>query len=328
MLRAVLLYGFESRFEESVMRSRICSWLTTSVLLFVSNAAWAADTHTYPDCTTHPSESDVTAAKGAYQAGAVSFKEADYDRAITYWEDAYRRDCSATLLLQHLARAYEGAGNLEQAVIALRAFLARTPDTPERSQIERRIEVFEQRIAEEKTKNAAAPTPKQTATGKEPSHALPAKMAQLGQAQPTTTPGEQPPEAPPTEPSQAAKNKLTKVWLPLTTMVVGAVVAGVGADIYFKAASDVSDVEKQCPNRQCPSPQLENQGNDARSRQTLGQWVGIGGLAVLAGGVTWYLVGALSPQAKSAPASARTEGPALRPWIGPQTFGLSHQISF
>ena len=71
-----------------------------------------------------PSDSDVTAAKGAFQAGNVSFNEADYDRAILYWEDAYRRDCTATLLLQHLGRAYEGLGNLEQAVIALRTIRA------------------------------------------------------------------------------------------------------------------------------------------------------------------------------------------------------------
>src|SRR5688500_20314045 len=96
-------------------------------------------------CTEEPQENNITAAKGAYQAGKASYKEADYERAITYWEDAYRRDCTAHALLLNLARAYELHGQKHQAVIALETYLIRKPDAPQRGQIERRIERSEER---------------------------------------------------------------------------------------------------------------------------------------------------------------------------------------
>src|ERR1700690_2176470 len=138
-----------------------CVWLAACSVFALAGSAMAGPTHPYAECTVHPSDSDVTAAKGAFQAGTVSFNEADYDRAVLYWENAYRRGCTATLLLNHLSRAYEGLGNREQAVIALRTYLERTPDSTERAQIQRRIEVFEQKIAEEK-QQAAAAQPTQT----------------------------------------------------------------------------------------------------------------------------------------------------------------------
>ena len=93
--------------------------LSTALLLVIPSLCQAAETHPYPACNRQPSEADVQAAKGAFQAGNVSFNERDYDRAILYWEDAFRRDCTATLLLHNLSRAYEGKANLDQAVIAL-----------------------------------------------------------------------------------------------------------------------------------------------------------------------------------------------------------------
>ena len=92
-------------------------------------------TKEYPDCAHQPSDSDVSAAKGAFQAGQVSFNEADYDRAITYWEDAYRRDCTAHPMLLNLARAYELNGNPRQAVVSLETYLARNPSSPQRDQM-------------------------------------------------------------------------------------------------------------------------------------------------------------------------------------------------
>src|SRR5688572_7462764 len=80
---------------------------TLGVVLFFAARATMGQTRPYPECTAEPTESDIAAAKGAFQAGQASFNEADYERAITYWEDAYRRDCTAHALLLNLARAYE-----------------------------------------------------------------------------------------------------------------------------------------------------------------------------------------------------------------------------
>ena len=123
------------------MRSLLGPWMLAMALLASARMA-SAQAKPYPECTAEPTEGDVAAAKGAFQAGQASFNEADYARAITYWEDAYRRDCTAHALLLNLARAYELGGDKEQAVEALQTYLARKPESPQKDQINRRIEVL------------------------------------------------------------------------------------------------------------------------------------------------------------------------------------------
>lgn len=103
----------------------------------------------YPVCNHEPTETDVSAAKGAYRAGQVSFQEADYERALLYWEDAFRRDCTAVKLLLNIARAYELSGDRRAAVHALVTYLERDPDWEDRSAVEKRIEKLNQKLAEE-----------------------------------------------------------------------------------------------------------------------------------------------------------------------------------
>ncbi len=292
------------------MQRRSCVCLAACSVLVVAGTAWAGPTHAYAECTLHPSESDVTAAKGAFQAGTVSFSEADYDRAILYWEDAYRRDCTATLLLNHLGRAYEGAGNLEQAVIALRTYIERSPESPERAQIQRRIEVFEQKIADEKQQAAAQ-------ANKSPA---PQPAAGVTSNQPSNGPA---PNAPPPQAESAHK---PLPWGPIALMAGGGVTAVVGALVYIKAKSDVNSVESKCPNHTCPKsePDLVQQGNDARSRATVGTVVTISGLAIAGAGVVWLLL-----DSKSSQQSAKQfEAPAVTPWLGVGSAGLAWQGRF
>src|SRR3972149_3238348 len=99
------------------MRAPLRSTLFGLTLLATAAVASAqTQAPTYPECKNQPTDSDVSAAKGAFQAGQASFNEADYTRAITYWEDAYRRDCTAHALLLNLARAYELNGQKHHAV--------------------------------------------------------------------------------------------------------------------------------------------------------------------------------------------------------------------
>ena len=146
------------------MRLHLSGLLTLGVLALASPAAAAEETHPYVDCTREASDADVTAAKAAFQAGNVSFNEADYPRAILYWEDAFRRDCSAHPLLLNLARAYELNGQKKQAVIALETFLQRQPSSTERAQIQRRIEVLKKQIDAEPAAAVPAGTAPRSAT--------------------------------------------------------------------------------------------------------------------------------------------------------------------
>ncbi len=168
IMRALLLcYGlaeFLSQLETRMLRN-LKSLLAALALLLIPAIAHAEEpTKPYPDCGREPTDAEVQAAKGAFQAGNASFNEADYTRAIDYWEDAYRRDCTANPLLLNLARAYELAGRKRQAVVSLETFLTREPSSGEKEQINRRVEVLKKKIAEEDAAAAATPPPTTGAT--------------------------------------------------------------------------------------------------------------------------------------------------------------------
>jgi tetratricopeptide (TPR) repeat protein len=276
------------------MRLHLSGLLALGVLALPSLGAAAEETHPYVECTHEASEADVTAAKAAFQAGNVSFNEADYPRAILYWEDAFRRDCSAHPLLLNLARAYELNGQKKQAVIALETFLQREPNTTERAPIQRRIEVLKKQIETEQAATPAAPPP-----------------------QPTAAPTQAPP------PQQAQQVNLKDH--PKSNQVVPLVVAGaraaifvVGGLIYLDGAKKVNDYEKQCgaSHKECPTEIVEP-ANDAAKKETTGGVIALVGLPVLAGGLIWYFV------ASSAPKTA-----VVTPAVGPGYAGLALNGAF
>jgi tetratricopeptide (TPR) repeat protein len=243
----------------------------------------------FPPCTAKPSETDVAAAQGAFQAGKVSFDEADYERAITYWEDAFRRDCTATALLLNLARAYELNEEPKNAVVALETYLDREPDTPERAPIERRIEVLEQKQAAQRQ---------------------PATTPPVGQRSVSRTPParDQPPAPPPkaAEPPAQAKPAPRR---PITPLIIGgaglAVFIGAGA-IYLNAMGEVNDAEDECNvlgegTRTCGTSQAADAANSARMRANITGPISLLGAATAVGGVVWYILSKPKPAADSAP---------------------------
>src|SRR5687767_8104820 len=133
-------------------------FLLVGIISFSSAAAHGEGSKTaFPPCTTTATEADRKAAQGAFAAGQGSFNEADYPTAITYWRDAYRRDCSAHALLLNLARAYELKGDRTEAINALETYLQRKPDAGDADQIRRRIENLKTQIAAAEKSAAAAP---------------------------------------------------------------------------------------------------------------------------------------------------------------------------
>jgi hypothetical protein len=260
-------------------------------------------THTYADCSREPSDADLTAAKAAFQAGNVSFNEADYPRALLYWEDAFRRDCTAHPLLLNLARAYELDGQKKQAVLALEAFLKREPSSPERAQIARRAEVLKKQIESDEAAEKALPPPPA------------ATVAPVAVA-----PGPAP--APP--PSEPAKS--TQV-LPLVNAGVGGAVVIVGGIVWLGASSEVRKFEKACPKDpatgefKCPLTEQDKikPANEASKRQTVsGAVTAFVGLPLLAGGLIWFF------------ASSPGKHPAamVTPAVGPGFAGLSLDARF
>jgi hypothetical protein len=262
-----------------------------ALFLFPAIAQAEAPVTPYPPCDRAPTKGDSAAAEGAFQAGNAAYGEADYDRAINYWEDAYRRDCTAHPMLLNLARAYEINGQKRHAVNALRTYVARNPNSSDEGQIKRRIEKLDEQIQAE-SPTAAAPPP--------------------GPAQPIGAP---PPVAPiggPPPPVEPEPARGKRPVAPLILVGVGGVATIIGGILIITATSDLSKLEEQCPGRICLGrPDLTEDANSALSRQQTGAIVGGVGLAAVAGGLIWYFV-----QKPSSPAPSAAFVPAFGPGFG------------
>lgn len=299
------------------MRSpvRFSSWAVAAGLCLCPALARGEDApKPYPACDRTPTQGDVSAAKGAFDAGNGSFNEADYDRAIMYWEDAYRRDCTAHPLLLNLARAYELNGQKQHAVNALQTFLARVPNSSEEGQIRRRIEKLQEQIQSE----AQTAPPPASPTSTEPA-----------QTAPPPTPASTTPPPPPAESHESSGHR------PITPLIVGGaglVLTVVSGIIWIGANSDISDFEKLCPGRVCDldashagntqaviaqRQKAETDGNSAITRRNISGALALVGIGAMLGGGIWY---AFSKPAETASATPRgftaTVTPALAPGYG------------
>jgi hypothetical protein len=240
--------------------------LTLAFFVSLGLTAQAEEVKPYPECTaTTPSDPVASGAKAAFQAGEASFNEADYPRAILYWEDAFRRECTATSMLLNLARAYELNSQKRQAVVALETYLEREPNTPEKAQITRRIDVLKKSIESE-------PPPVASAAPSASSAAPPPTSAPPGQLPP--------PVKTPSRPI-----------FPLVVAGVGGALFLLGGISYASAAGDVKEFESHCEdpdNRKgCPEDEL-SKANDARKKQQSAGVVTLIGLPIMAGGLIWY----------------------------------------
>jgi hypothetical protein len=282
------------------------SLLAALTLLALPALAHAEEpTKTYPDCGREPTDAEVAAAKGAFQAGNASFNEADYTRAIDYWEDAYRRDCTANPLLLNLARAYELAGRKRQAVVALETFVLREPNSGEKDQINRRVEVLKKKIAEEDAAAAAAPPP---ATGTTPA--------------PTTGA---------VEPGVAAAPAAKRSPGPWIVIGLGGAAAIVGTIGYISNKNKIDDLASQCEipetHKGCPA-NVEKDGNEARKQMTTSAVIGGVGVAVVAGGFVWWYIDGKRVARENAAGQSGWRRPSVTPFVGPELAGLALSGSF
>lgn len=253
---------------------RALSLSTACLLLSLTAPALAqGGPKPYPACDREPTSADISGAKGAYEAGQASFNEADYGRAILYWEDAFRRDCTASKLLLNLARAYELSNKKDHAVLALETYLERRPEAPDRPSIEKRIENLRAQVAAE---SKPAETPPEPAPAPEPEEAEPPK---------------------PAEPEPVSELH-RPIW-PVIMTISGAVVAGVGVGFTLDAAStlanvactetgDVRECDANPPITMTPDQEAER-ANNALTQRTVGVITAAVGTGFLvAGASAWY----------------------------------------
>jgi hypothetical protein len=264
------------------------SSMTIAFFLSLGFTARAEEVKPYPPCNQTASDPVASGAKAAFEAGEASFKESDYPRAVLYWEDAFRRDCTATGLLLNLARVYELNGQKQQAVVALETFLQREPNTTEKAQINRRIDALKKSLETEPAPVASA--------------------APVSSAPPPETTA-QPPEQPPPAKSGG------KPIVPLVIAGVGGALFIIGGFSYLGASSDVKEYESHCENPAartgCPEDEI-GPAEDARKRQQTAGVVTLISIPIIAGGVIWY---AVTPKS-----TATTK---VTPAIGQNFLGLS-----
>ncbi len=274
--------------------------LPCSALLSLTSVAHAAEPEPEPYPTCETETADTTAAKGAFQAGTAAFNEADYERAITYWEDAYRRDCRAHALLKNLARAYELNGMYKHAIVALNTYMERNPNPGEKESLERRIANLQAKLDERGPETEPEPQPEPQQVPEPEPDPLPVEDAPVGGSRP--------------------------IW-PLIIAGAGGVVGAIGLVQFLGAKSDEEQAAADCEtwrqtnmslnenSRQC-APEIAARGNEAIDDVNLWGAVSIAGAGVAVTGLVIYF--ALPEQ----------ESVAVTPQLAPGYAGLNYATTF
>jgi tetratricopeptide (TPR) repeat protein len=250
----------------------------------------------YGKCEKQVTDRESEAAHGAYQAGKAAYDEGDYNKALTYFHDAYRRDCNKHELLIIISRAYELKGDKQEAVRALKTYLENAKNPPDAEAQRTKIANLEKQMQQEK----APPPP--------PSTAAPP---------PTST-------APP--PPQSAEGGHTiPPWI---VVGVGGALIAAGVVVQLAGEFKVRDAEAQCPDHEaCPGATADPKinydlvretGNDGRSLARVGFGLWVVGVAAVGGGLLWHFLEPTGPRA-----TAR-----LRPAVAPGYAGMNLGGSF
>jgi tetratricopeptide (TPR) repeat protein len=260
------------------------------------------------------SKVDVERAHTVFLSGKGFLDESNYDKAISYFKDAYSIDCSVHGILPIIATAYERKGDKAEAIRALGEYILRVPNTPDREVIERRIRNLREQLAQEKaTATATTTAPTATAT------AVPTGTTTAPTGEPTAT-------APPTATSTGgAPPPSTGAHSVAPWIVVGAGGALVvtGALLLASGSGKVSSANNACPSHLgCPQS-VADMGNSGRSLEAVGIVAGIAGIVAVGAGLVWHFT-----ESGSAPATATTRGTTLTPVVTPGFAGMSFGGSF
>lgn len=263
------------------------------------------------------SKADVDRAHTVFLSGKGFLDESNYDKAISYFKDAYSIDCSVHAILPIIATAYERKGDKQSAVGALQEYLKRVPNAPDREVIERRIKNLQDQIARDQGAATAVPTASTPPTATTAAPTASATAAPTATEQPTST-GTPPP------PTTEGGHSIT----PWIVVGVGGAALVAGVVLFAVGAGDISSAEQVCGpgHNQCPTvpgsspPQLttaganaQSQGNTGRTLETVGVVAGAVGVAAVAGGLLWHFM--------ETP-GANTTGATVTPVVAPGYAGL------
>lgn len=271
-------------------------------------------------CNHKATPEDLEGAKGAHKAAEQFYDRGEYERAIQYWNDVYRFDCEATLVLQNIANAYEKLGDRKSAITALEGYLLREPNASDAAQISRKVENLKNLIKPQPSATASAPPASASTT-------TPPVPTASATAVPTTTGSSALPPPPMVKPFGVA---------PWVTVGVGGAAALAGGILLPMGLSAVSSAQKNCTKLgddkfACPNDADLQKARSGQTQVLIGKIaIGVGGAAVV-GGLVWELAfNKPVPSTASAPPSGTPSTSKVRvtPLVGPGVGGVSVQGSF
>jgi hypothetical protein len=239
-----------------------------------------------PACeSSQVSKTDVDRAHAVFLSGKQFLEESNYDKALSYFEDAYSIDCSVHAILPIIATAYERKGDKGEAIRALDEYLKRAPTAPDREVIERRIKNLTDLLAHEQppapNPPVTTPTPPAASAAVEASPPNPLASASPVATSPT-----------PTNPEPRAPENHHSAWPWVVVGVGGAAVLVAAPIMYGVGSSKISSALSECPSRSCGagSSGAISEGNDGRALERWAFVVGGAGLALGAAGLIWHFL--------------------------------------
>src|SRR5580700_53591 len=121
------------------IRHPLASIVSIAAIIVLPALAKSSSTTTYPPpCdASKVSKGDSDRAHTVYLSGKQYLDESNYDKAISYFNDAYSIDCSVHGILPINATAFERRGDRPEAVRALEEYVHRAPNAADREVIER-----------------------------------------------------------------------------------------------------------------------------------------------------------------------------------------------
>jgi tetratricopeptide (TPR) repeat protein len=200
-------------------------------------------------------------AREHFQLGRTFYDAGRFQQAAEEFEAAYRLS-GRPQLLYNLYVAHRDAGELDQAIVSLRAYLEKVPDAPDRVNLKARLQSLEQQAQKHAEQEARA----QQAT-------------QAGRT-----------GAPPKTRTETKRSVVP--WVLLGTgggLLVGSIATGV------MAQSKAKDLDGACGDSDCPASQKSNIDTTRTLAITTDVLWSVGGACAVTGLVLW-LTGALDEE--------------------------------
>jgi hypothetical protein len=296
--------------------SPLCIGVVSVLMGVPAYAAERNDDYPAPCDESTVSRADHDRAHSVFLSGKGFLDEADYDKAISYFKDAYTIDCSVHGLLPIIATAYERKGDRSEAIRALGEYLSRAPHAPDREIIERRIRNLKEQLAREQPPTPTVPAPAPAAAPQAPT---PTPTPAIAAPQPVSepSPAASTPVPPPPQDVSQSSGAGPAPWI-VFGLGTAATAAGIG--LVIGGVAEIETALSDCRNHICPSTGVQK---SAASKQSLGYTlvnvgavVGGTGVAAMIAGIIW----AHASHAPSAPASTALISPVLSPGYGGLVF--------